>query len=198
MRSMAPARAVRRLRLRCLQQCADFGQVLQSGELGGRAALGVAAVRQHLAGDLLRQEAQGAGQESGMVRQRDRRGDQALQRRQRPRVQFLGRQRRGQARASETRRAIRRWRNKSSRGGEEEVVMAEPRRDPRSGDIGPLRDGVVGTALRSSPTPALWRATAPRSVPSARRSRSQVKPFAAARRYGSTSPSCPASGRERA
>ena len=87
----------RRLRLRGLQQGADLGQVLQRGELRGRAAFGVAAVRQHLAGDLLRQEAQRARQEAGVLRQSDGRGDQALQCGQRPRVQLLGRQRGRQA-----------------------------------------------------------------------------------------------------
>ncbi len=47
--------------------------------------------------DLLRQETQRARQEAGMLRQRDGRGDQTLQRGQRPGVQFLGRQRGGQA-----------------------------------------------------------------------------------------------------
>ena len=82
-RSIAAPSAAGRLRLRGLQQRADFDQVLQRREVGGRAALDMAAVRQHLAADLLRQEAQRAGQERRMVRQRDGGGDQALERRQR-------------------------------------------------------------------------------------------------------------------
>ena len=67
------------------------------GEMRRRAALGVAAVGQHLAGDLLRQEAQRAGQEGGVLGQRHGGGDQAFQRGQRAGIQFLGRQRGGQA-----------------------------------------------------------------------------------------------------
>ena len=51
----------RGLGLRGLQQRADFRQVLQGGEMRGGAALRVATIRQHLAGDFLRQEAQRAG-----------------------------------------------------------------------------------------------------------------------------------------
>ena len=86
-----------RLGLRRLQQSADLGQVLQGGKLSGGAALDMAAIRQHLPDDFLRQEAQRTRQEARMLRQRDGRGDQPLQRGQRPCIELLGRQSRRQA-----------------------------------------------------------------------------------------------------
>ena len=113
-RSIAPVSDGRRLRLRGLQQRADLGQVLQSGKLRSGAAFGMAAVRQHLPSDLLRQEAQRTGQEAGVLRQCDGRGDQALQRGERPCIQLLGRQRRRQAAGIGDQPAISLWRNASS------------------------------------------------------------------------------------
>ena len=129
----------RRLHLRRLQQRADFGQVLQRRQLRGGAALGVAAVGQHLAGDLLRQEAQRAGQERGVLRQRHGGGDQPLQRGQRPGVQLLGRQRGGQAAGVGHQPRHQPLAEHVVGGGGEEVVMAEPGGDARAGDVRPMR-----------------------------------------------------------
>ena len=133
-----------RLRLRGLQQGADLGQVLQGGKLRGRAAFGVAAVRQHLARDLLRQEAQRARQEAGMLRQRDGGGDQALQRGQRPRVQLLGRQRGRQAARVGHQPRHQPLAECVVGGGGEEIVMAEPGGDPGADDVGAMRQRLAG------------------------------------------------------
>ena len=134
----------RRLRLRGLQQGADLGQVLQRGKLGGRTALGVAAIRQHLAGDFLRQEAQRARQEAGVLRQRDGCSDQALQCGERPRVQLLGRKRRRQAAGIGHQPAHQLLAECIVSGGGEEVVMAEPGGDPGADDIRAVRQRLAG------------------------------------------------------
>ena len=174
----------RRLGLRGLQQRADFGQVLQGGELRGGAALDMAAVRQHLADDLLRQEAQRTGQEAGMLRQRDGRGDQPLQRGQRPGVEFLGRQSGRQAAGIGHQPAHQPLAEHIVGGGGEEVVVPEPGGDACADNVGPMRPPArCGGALIQSATSARARSRAA-SVPSARRSRSQVKLCAAARSTG--------------
>ena len=115
-----------------------------------------------------------------MLRQRDGRGDQALQRGQRARVEFLGRQRGGQAAGVGDQPRHQPLAERIVRGGGKEVVMAEPGGDPRAGDVGPMRERrrLGGDAIHSD-TSARARSRAA-SVPSARRSRSQVKPCAAA------------------
>ncbi len=127
-----------------MQQRADLGQVLQRGKLGRGAALGVAAVRQDLAGDLLRQEAQGTGQEAGMLGQRDGGGDQPFQGGQRARVEFLSRQGGRQAAGVADQAAHQPLTERVVGRGEEEIVVPEPGGDPRAGNIRPLRDRIAG------------------------------------------------------
>ncbi len=153
------------LGLRGLQQRADFGEVLQGGKQRGGAALGVAAVRQHLPGDLLRQEAQRAGEEAAVLRQRDRGGDQPLERGQRATVQLLGRERRRQRAGVGDQAPHQLLAEPVVGGGEKEVVMAEPGGDAGAGDVG--RDGRSGR-WRGSPSsrrPERARAAAPRRCP---------------------------------
>ena len=132
----------RRLRLRGLQQRADFRQVLQRGQLRRRAAFGVAAVGQDLAADLLRQEAQRPGQEAGVFAQCDGGGDQAFQRGQRAGVEFLGRQRGGQAARIGDQPAHQPLAERVVGGGGEEIVMAEPGGDAGADDVGAVGDRV--------------------------------------------------------
>ena len=125
-----------RLRLRGLQQGADLGQVLEGRKLRGRTAFGMAAVRQNLAGDLLRQEAQRSCQEAGMLRQRDGGGDQALQCGERPRVQLLGRQRGRQAAGAGHQPRHQLLPERVIGGGRKEIVVAEPCGDPGANHVG--------------------------------------------------------------
>ena len=133
-----------RLRLRGLQQGADLGQVLQGGQLRGRAAFGMAAVRQHLASDLLRQEAQRTRQEAGVLRQSDGRGDQTLQCGERPRVKLLGRQRGRQAAGAGHQPRHQLLAECVIRGGREEIVMAEPGGDSGADHVGAMRQRLAG------------------------------------------------------
>ena len=152
----------RRLRLGGLQQGADLGQVLQRGEMRGGAALGMAAIGQHLAADLLRQEAQRAGQERRVVRHRDGGGDQAFERgerRGRPAPRPAAR--RTAPRASETSRAISRWRNSIVGGGGEEIIVAEPGGDARARSRRAGAPAARRVARRSIPRPARGRAAGP-------------------------------------
>ncbi len=130
----------RRLRLRRLQQGANFGKVLQRGKLCGGTAFGMAAIGQHLADDLLRQEPQGARQEAGMLRQRHGRRDQALQRRQRPRVQLLGGKCGGQATCIRHQPRHQPLAECVISGGGKEIVVTQPGGDPCASDIRPMRD----------------------------------------------------------
>ena len=142
MRSMALVSAGGGCVWRGLQQRADFGQVLQRGELRGGAAFDVAAVGQHLAADLLRQEAQRPVQEPGMLRQRDGGGDQPLQRGQRAGVQLLRRQCGGQAARVGHQPRHQPLAEHVVGGGGEEVVVPEPGRDAGAHYVGPVRDRI--------------------------------------------------------
>ncbi len=106
----------------------------------------MAAVRQHLAGDLLRQETQRAGQEGGVLRQCDSRGDQAFQRGQRAGIQFLGRQRGGQAACIGYQPAHQPLAERIVGGGGEEIVVAKPGGDPRADNVGPVRQRLARVA----------------------------------------------------
>ena len=134
----------RRGRLGPLQQRTDLGQVLQRGELDGRAALHMTTVRQHLTRDLLRQEPQCACQEPCMFGQRHRRRDQPFQRGQRACIHLLGRKRRGQA-ARVRHQPCHQFLPEPviCRGGEE-IVMAEPRCDAGANHIRPVRQWLIG------------------------------------------------------
>ena len=178
MRSMALAERRRRLRLGGLQQRADFGQVLQRRHQLRRAALDVAAVRQHLAREFLRQAraAPGSGKPRGRAAPpRPRSGPSARSARGR---RVPRRQRRGEAArvghqpapsaSGESRH--RRWRRRNHNG-------RARRRCARPATSGRRRNGIraAGPAIQSAPGRAPQSAP---SVPSARRSRSQVKPCA--------------------
>ena len=131
-----------RLRLGGLQQGADVDQVLQRRQVRQRAALGVAAVGQHLAGELLRQEAQHAVEVGRLVRQRHRHRGQALQRGQRAAVHLLGGQRGGQAARIGDQPRHQLLAERVVGGGGEEVVMAEPGGDARADHVRAMRDRV--------------------------------------------------------
>ena len=131
-------------RLGGLQQRADLHQVLQHRQLLRRTALAMAAVRQDLAVQLLRQHAQGAGEEARVLRQRHGGGDQPLHRGQRPCIQLLGRQGGGQHPGIGDQPGHQLLAEPIIGGGGEKIIVAEPGGDARADHIGP-----VGQTLQS-------------------------------------------------
>ena len=135
-----------------------------------------------------------------MLGQRHGSGDQALERCQRPGIQLLGRQRRGQAARIRDQPRHQPLAERIVGGGGEEVVVAEPGGDPRARQHpdDAQRPHPAAQSIHSA-TSARARNRAA-SVPSARRSRSQVKPCAAAveqERAGRPSSKLPAAARAR-
>ncbi len=133
----------RRLRLGGLQQGADLDQILQSGELGRWAALGVAAVARTCRAISCGRKRNARVRKAACSGRGDRGGDQPLEGGQRPRVQLFRRQGGGQPGGIRNEAGHQPLAEHVVGRGREEVVMPEPGGEPRTGHVRAVRHRVA-------------------------------------------------------